>query len=404
MIGKTIGHYRLESELGRGGFGAVYLGVHLHLEDIKVAVKVFHPELSTDDEFIRLLRRECQVLHSLSHPGIVAFRDLVVEADATAIVLELLVGRDLAKVMEAGQPQPAEQVVELLRSILQSLAHGHRMGIVHRDIKPGNIFQCADGNTKLMDYGIAKATHGTQATQSGMVTGTLDYMSAERFDGQSPPSADVYAAGLVAWGLLAGRKACPSGDIPTKIGWHLRQGAADIRTVRPAAPAWLAEYLLALTATDCALRPVDAGIALELLDTLQTGTHPSASLPEEPIGAPRPPVPVVVPETVSISAPVPDEPVPPPRRVAAAAAAPMRRDPRANPAPSVQGRPHQPSRESAGNAEQRRAARRAAPVRKRTPTPYVEPAARRIPWASLFILLVAIAAGGFIISLLLQGN
>jgi serine/threonine protein kinase len=419
MIGSTIGHYRLEAELGRGGFGAVYRGVHLHLEDIQVAVKVFHAELSKDEEFVRLLRRECQVLHSLSHPGIVAFRDLVVEPSATAIVLELLLGRDLHKISVERGPMEPDEVQRILRGVLQPLAHGHSLGIVHRDIKPGNIFLCDDGKTKVMDYGIAKVTHTTHATQSGMVAGTLDYMSAERFDGMSPPSADVYAAGLVAWGLLAGRRACPSGDIPTKIGWHLRQGAPDIRSARPDVPAWFAELLLALTATDADQRPADAGQALALLDSLRAGTGPSSSAPAEPADAPRPPAPMVQPpppEPVPLALP-PSTPAartvrrapagPAPETVAEPAPMPPPR-PLAPPTPQQARRAAVPTPAAARPSAPRPSAprprpERRPPARRRVRGAPVEHSGRRFPWASLLVLLAALTAAGFIVSLLLRG-
>jgi serine/threonine protein kinase len=382
-----------------------------------VAIKVFHPELAGDDEFVRLLRRECQVLHSLSHPGIVAFRDLVVSPEATAIVLELLLGRDLHKVsVERGAMDPGE-VLRILRGVLEPLAHGHGMGIVHRDIKPGNIFLCDDGKTKVMDYGIAKVTHTTHATQSGMVAGTLDYMSAERFDGQSPPSADVYAAGLVAWGLLAGRRACPAGDIPTKIGWHLRQGASDIRTVRPDVPAWFAELLLALTAPDADRRPADAGRALALMDSLSAGTGPSATAPVEPAGAPRPPAPIVqppAPEPLRATAPRPLRPTPlqdVPQH-APVTAPPTVAEPAPRPPPRPPASAHPPQDHSPvptpGLARPRPSAPRpSAPMRppdkRRSRAPRVE-RSRRFPWATLVILLAAVAGAGFIISLLLRGG
>jgi serine/threonine protein kinase len=430
MQGRTVGHYRLESEIGRGGFGAVYRGVHVHLEDIQVAVKVFHPELSRDDEFVRLLRRECQVLHSLSHTGIVAFRDLVVEDDVTAIVLELLVGQDLTKLVRSRGPLEVHEVVRITRGILEPLAHGHAAGIVHRDIKPANIFLCRDGTIKLMDFGIAKVTHTAHATQSGMVAGTLDYMSSERFDGHSPPCADVYATGLVAWWLLAGRKACPAGDIPKKIGWHLRQGAPDIRTERPETPPWFAEFILQLTAVEAKDRPADGRAALDLLDAVRTGTHPSTMAPLEPLDAPRPPAPAMVskpespaqdepwtegeplplaetaPRAVEVAAQAPKAPQPPAaappaerRRVEPQPVpTPARARPKAMPVPST---PHPVPRPGP--------AARPQPPRHRnagagSAQAYTERSAGRFPWATLVVVLVALAAGGFILSVLLRGG
>jgi serine/threonine protein kinase len=267
VIGQQIGHYRLEDKLGRGGFGTVYRAAHAQLPSLRVAVKVVHPNLASDQGFQRLLQKEVEVLHGLQHPGIVAFRDLLVEPAGTAIVLELLEGLDLRHALQQGPFTPGE-VARILHELLEALGCAHRQGVVHRDIKPENIFLCADGRLKLMDFGIAKVAHNTLASQSGMVSGTLDYMAPERFQRESPPSSDLYALGLVAWELLTGRLACPDGDIPAKIGWHMGQGAPDLSEVLPDCPPWLAELVGRLCATDPQERPVDADAAHVLLDEL----------------------------------------------------------------------------------------------------------------------------------------
>ena len=385
MIGKKVGHYRLEAALGRGGFGAVYRGVHAHLEDIQVAVKVFHPELAKDPGFVKLLRRECQVLHSLSHPGIVAFRDLVVEEEVTAIVLELLEGRDLNRFMRESEQLAPEQVAELLKGILVPLAHGHQQGIVHRDIKPSNVFLCDGDSIKLMDFGIAKATQTTTATQSSMMAGTLDYMSVERFRGESPLHSDVYAVGLVGWELLAGRKACPAGDIPAKIGWHHSRGAPDVRSERPETPSWLAELLLALAAKDAKRRPLDASKALDLMTKLRGSSMPSSVEPSTVDLAPET---WQAPEVSPLAAPTALEPVAP-------QPAPVAPPGPVLPSPA----PVDPAKSVRPSAQ--RKARRAGPRPASSP---IKKSGRRFPWATLLALLVAFAVGGFILHRIMQGH
>ena len=285
MIGQQIGHYRLEDKLGRGGFGTVYRGSHERLPSLRVAVKVVHDNLASDPGFQRLLRKEVEVLHGLQHPGIVAFRDLLVDPAGTAIVLELLEGADLRAALIQGPFTPGE-VARVLYELLEALAYAHRNGVVHRDLKPENIFLCSDGRLKLMDFGIAKVAHSTLASQSGMVSGTLDYMAPERFRRESPPSSDLYALGLVAWELLTGRLACPEGDIPAKIGWHMGRGAPDVRELLPDCPAWLAQLIAKLAAVDPQDRPVDAGAALVLLEELWPAPGPRASTAVAPRRAP----------------------------------------------------------------------------------------------------------------------
>ena len=291
MIGQQIGHYRLDEQLGKGGFGTVYRGTHARLPSLRVAVKVVHPNLASDPSFQKLLQKEVEVLHGLQHPGIVAFRDLLVEQDSTAIVLELLEGLDLRHALLQG-PFTASEVARVLYELLEALAYAHRRGVVHRDIKPENIFLCSDGRLKLMDFGIAKVAHSTLASQSGMVSGTLDYMAPERFRRESPASSDLYALGLVAWELLTGRLACPEGDIPAKIGWHMGHGAPDVREVLPGCPDWLAELIARMAATDAQERPVDADAALTLLEESWPSPGPRASTgvtPRHAVGSPTPP-------------------------------------------------------------------------------------------------------------------
>ncbi len=283
MIGQSIGHYRLEDKLGRGGFGTVYRGVHAHLPSLHVAVKVVHDNLAADSGFQRLLEKEVEVLHGLQHPGIVAFRDLVVEPTGIAIVLELLEGLDLRHALQQGAFSP-DEVARVLWELLDALAYAHRRGVVHRDIKPDNMFLCSDGRIKLMDFGIAKVAHSTLATQSGMVSGTLDYMAPERFRHESPPSSDLYSLGLVCWELLTGRVACPLGDIPSKIGWHMGRGAPDVRGELPSCPAWLAGFLNRLAAVEVEDRPRDADAALQELTENWPVPGPQRSTPVRPRG------------------------------------------------------------------------------------------------------------------------
>ena len=185
MIGAEIGHYKLVAEIGKGGFGRVYRGVHRELPTLQVAVKVFDPDLARDPVFSEFLARECEILSGLHHPGIVGFRDLVVSREAIAIVMELLSGCTLREVMRRG-PVPVQEVLRITRETLDALAYAHRRGVVHRDIKPENIFlgqvtasTTILGPVRIMDFGISKVLSETQTTRSQVLSGTIDYMAPE---------------------------------------------------------------------------------------------------------------------------------------------------------------------------------------------------------------------------------
>jgi formylglycine-generating enzyme required for sulfatase activity len=283
MKHQQISHYRLTDHLGAGSYGEVWKGVHVDDPAFVVAVKLVSPQMQREPGFIEALRRECRILDGLDHPGIVRFRELVVREGQVAMVLELLEGEDLEGSLGRG-PQPVAEVARILELALEGLAYAHARGLVHRDIKPANVYRCRDGRVKLMDFGLSRAAGGSGGSSSGVVKGTLDYMAPERFSGGGAPVSDVYALGLVAWELLAGRRAAPAGDLPTKLGWHLMTGAGDVRGARPDCPAWLAELLLAMTAREAAARPADGGAALAELRRLRAAFGAPGRAP-----APRPP-------------------------------------------------------------------------------------------------------------------
>jgi serine/threonine protein kinase len=280
MIGEQISHYRLEEKLGAGTYGVVYKGVHVGDEEFKVAIKVVQPSLIEDPKFVDSLKKECRRLDRLDHSAIVRFRDLVLGDDMVAMVLELLEGKDLHDRIVEG-PMPFEEVVRVIERGLEGLAYAHGEDVIHRDIKPSNMFICNDGRVKILDFGIARAAQSSQATQTGTMKGTLDYMAPERFTASGGgATSDVYAMGLVAWGLVAGKPACPDGDLAAKLGWHLGVGVSDIRGVRSDCPAWLADVINILAAKQMADRPADGAAALKVFQERRAqGTQAQAQSP-----------------------------------------------------------------------------------------------------------------------------
>lgn len=269
-VGTLVSHYRLVEKLGEGGFGTVYRGVHTAVPTIQVAVKIAHSYVASDPTLVRLLRQECELLSGLTHPGVVAFRDLIVDLDRSfiAVILELLEGVTLLERMRQG-PLPIDELAGILSVLLDTMAYAHAKGVVHRDIKPENVFLCADGRVKLMDFGIAKVVQASKGKQSALLKGTLAYMAPERFSNRSIPASDLYSLGLVAWEAIAGEQACPAGDIAVATGWHLSRGARDLRERCPDCPAWLAGYIARLTHRDDRERPLDAGEAARLFRDLR---------------------------------------------------------------------------------------------------------------------------------------
>ena len=239
-------------------------------------MKVVHPALSRDPVFVESIARESQLLHDLGHPGIVGFKDLILREGLVAMIMELLPGEDLHEAIQGGRIEG--RAGELLEAILEPLAYAHGKGVLHRDIKPNNIFLLPDGRVKLLDFGISKAASGTKATRTGTISGTLDYMPAEAFDGKLDPRGDVYAAGLVAWEMVTGRAACPDSTPLHKMKWHHEVGAQDLWEIDLQIPRWLRDAVKALTSPDPTQRPADASEALALVKRLRSGQAP-ASVP-----------------------------------------------------------------------------------------------------------------------------
>jgi formylglycine-generating enzyme required for sulfatase activity len=295
VIGKTISHYRVEARIGAGAHGAVYRAVHMQNTGFRVAIKMVREELLGDEDFLGALKRECMRLERLEHPSVVRFRDLCIEDGRVAMIMELLVGHDLHRRITEG-PLPVDEVVRVGVAVLSGLEHAHDKDVVHRDIKPSNIYLCDDGRVKLLDFGVARAADNTVATRSGQVVGTLDYIAPERFgEAGAGRASDVYAVGLVMWEMLAGRPACPDGEVVQKLGWHLGVGAPDIRAARPDCPVWLAEVIRSLAVQDPAARPVDGGAALALLNKVREAASRGAD-PRSVVGDQTPP-----PDTVTVA-------------------------------------------------------------------------------------------------------
>ena len=311
-----VGHYQLTERLGAGAYGEVWRAAHREDAALEVAVKRVHGALANDAEFVEALKGECRQLHRLDHPHIVRFRDLIVEDGGVSMVLELLEGRDVHTRIQQS-PLPIAEVVQILEATLGGLSHAHAQGVVHRDVKPSNVFLCDDGRIKLLDFGVARAADAAHATRSGALTGTLDYIGPERFSGTGGgPVSDVYAAGLVAWEMLVGRPACPQGELAVKMGWHLIQGLTDPRQERPDCPDWLASLVLALGHKDPAQRPQDGAAAQALLrekrQPLTSGPAPAAPSVPETVSVSQAALHQLRASVASTAPPTPSEPSSPP--------------------------------------------------------------------------------------------
>ncbi|MEP6760580.1 MAG: protein kinase, partial [Sporichthyaceae bacterium] len=209
LVGRVLdGRYHVESRLARGGMATVYLALDRRL-DRTIAVKVMHPQLAEDEEFVSRFIREAKSAARLSHPNVVAVYDQGADDGAVFLAMEHVAGRTLRDLMrEKGRLSP-RQTLEIMESVLAALGAAHHAGIVHRDVKPENVLLADDGRIKVADFGLARAVSGgtNHTSATGVLMGTVAYLSPEQVErGVADPRSDVYAAGILMFEMLTGAK------------------------------------------------------------------------------------------------------------------------------------------------------------------------------------------------------
>jgi len=226
VIGKTLGHYQITNQLGKGGMGEVYQAKDQVLGR-EVAIKVLPEEFARDADRVARFQREAKVLASLNHPNIAAIHGLEQSGGINFLVLELVEGQTLADRIKSG-PIAVKESLKLALQIAEALEAAHERGVIHRDLKPSNIKVTPDGEVKVLDFGLAKAYAGDReeinlsnsptlsdaATQQGVILGTAAYMSPEQARGKAVDKrADIWAFGCVLYEMLTGRVAFRGEDV-----------------------------------------------------------------------------------------------------------------------------------------------------------------------------------------------
>ena len=204
---RRVGKYQIVGLLGKGGMGVVYRALDPFLER-EVAIKVMLPQLAEDPEQKQRFEREARAVARLNHPNVVMVFDLGYHTDgAPYIVMELLQGDDLLHITRREPALRLEQKVAIVLQVLDGLGQAHKVGIVHRDVKPANVFVSDEGTAKIMDFGIARLGPSGAATGSGTVVGTANYMSPEQVLGHAMDGrSDLFSVGSMLCELLTGRR------------------------------------------------------------------------------------------------------------------------------------------------------------------------------------------------------
>ncbi|MGH2739296.1 MAG: protein kinase domain-containing protein [Actinomycetota bacterium] len=316
------GRYEVDAELGAGGMGRVFAGTDTTLGRT-VAIKILAPRFAGDERSVERFRREAQAAARLSHPNIVAVFDTGADHGVHYIVMEHIEGRTLGEVLGEG-PMSRERALEITMNVCDGLAAAHAAGVIHRDVKPGNIMLADDGGVRVMDFGIARAVEGDATlTQTGMVMGTASYLSPEQARGEHVGTySDIYSLGCVLYHLLTGHP--PFAGAPVAVAYqHVSATPTPPSTERPELPASVDRPVLKAMAKDpldryrsaeelradlqevldgfpASLPPaVDA--ATQEVTERRTAVLPAADVPTAPVTAAAPSAPRSLPWTVPVA-------------------------------------------------------------------------------------------------------
>jgi len=268
LTGELIdGRYQLERLIAAGGMASIYVGIDTRL-DRQVAVKIMHPHLANDEEFVNRFIREAKAAAALSHPNIVAIQDQGWNeggSPAVFIVMEYIDGFTLRELLHEGGPLSSEDLLRYMIPIVSALAEAHKRGIVHRDIKPENILISKDGRIKLADFGLARGEQlgATMTVESSVVLGSVSYLSPEQVQrGISDARSDIYSVGVVLFELLTGRKPY-EGESPIQIAYkHVNERIPAPSTITSGIAPALDALVLKATSPNPDQRQRDAGVLL----------------------------------------------------------------------------------------------------------------------------------------------
>ena len=205
MIGVTVGNYRITEKIGEGGMGEVFRGVDLELER-DVAIKMLRPELARQQEVVERFRAEARALAKLNHPNIATLYSFLQHDGHYFMVMEFVRGEPLDVALRRFGAMSCERAIPLFCHALDGIEQAHRLKIIHRDIKPGNIMLTDTGSLKVMDFGVARVLGAARSTRHGQIVGTLEYMSPEQIKGEEADArSDIYSLGILLYEMLTGR-------------------------------------------------------------------------------------------------------------------------------------------------------------------------------------------------------
>ncbi|MFO1421350.1 MAG: serine/threonine-protein kinase [Candidatus Competibacteraceae bacterium] len=293
----AIGRYRIDGVLGRGAMGVVYLG-HDETIDRKVAIKTIHRRLLEGEdgaEWLARFRREVRAAGRCLHPNIVTVFEYGEIEGVPYIVMEYVQGRELRDYLKDHQPMPLANAVAIIVQVLHALGHAHASGVIHRDIKPGNIILLTDGQVKVADFGIARLETTSTMTQQGMTIGTPGYMAPEQFSGrEADRRVDLYSTGVVLFEMLTGVRPFVGRSASELMYQVMNEPPRRATLLNPRLPVELDDVLGKALAKSPDARFQEAGEFVAALERLrlverEIAVNGSTVIRVAPVQAPEPP-------------------------------------------------------------------------------------------------------------------
>ena len=291
LTGKTLGgRFELLTMIGEGGYGAVYMAQQLSM-DRRIAVKVIHPKLANTKSMMERFIREAKIASQLKHPNTVVYYDFGCDEDLLYLAMEYVEGRTLSSVIATDGVVQVARVANMGRQICGALSEAHSHGMIHRDLKPGNILLTLRDKdpdfVKVIDFGLAKIVHGDQkgrdfqdVTESGQLLGTPAYMAPEQIRGETlDPRCDIYALGVILFAALSGKKPFAAATPLSTALMHLTEDVPSVSDLNPTVPNTLNLLVRACMAKDADERPQTVDIIAKHLNEFATVANRGVATP-----------------------------------------------------------------------------------------------------------------------------
>lgn len=254
---RLLDRFAVLRRIGGGGFGAVYL-----VEDVivreELVLKILNPQLSMDQNMVRRFVQELKFTRRITHPNVIRIYDLLDLGNAHAISMEHFPSRDLGSILREREVLPVATTLRIATQVCEGLAAAHEQGVVHRDIKPGNLLVGDDDVTKIVDFGLASAGagDGSRLTKSGILVGTPEYISPEQITGgQVDGRTDIYSLGVVMYEMLSGHSPFGSDTAVNTLFQHLEGEVTPLRELVPALSESIERAVMSAIAREPEARP-----------------------------------------------------------------------------------------------------------------------------------------------------